>query len=149
LSPDTFKFANYVGGKAQIVSVPDADFNAIPQSNLCVCNGSLYFGAQYFAGTGTELYKLNTPQLTLLNETDATDNGALVYPNPAIDVVNIYTEMDKSVLTVYSSNGSLIYSGTIIRGYNLLNTDSWINGLYFIQLQSANKTITKKVIISR
>lgn len=149
LSPDTFKFTNYIGGKAEIVTVPDADFNAIPQSNLCVCNGTLFFGAQYFANTGIELYKLNTPQLTQLDETDATDNGASVYPNPATDVVNIYTELDKPALTVYNSSGSLMHSGILSRGNNILNTGGWNNGIYFIHLQSANKTITKKIIISR
>ncbi|UPT65872.1 MAG: T9SS type A sorting domain-containing protein [Sphingobacteriales bacterium JAD_PAG50586_3] len=149
LSQDTFKFTNYIGAKTQIVSVPDADLNAIPQSNLCVCNGSLYFGAQYFASTGIELYKLNTAQLTLLDENPAVPYETLVYPNPATNSITIYTELDKPVLTVYSASGSLLHSATISRGNNLLTTDNFDNGLYFIHLQAGTKTVTQKLIISR
>jgi len=76
------------------------------------------------------------------------------YPNPFNSKINIPLEIPgKSfvTLTIYDISGrqvEVIYSGDIQPGYYQFQWDSVLNssGVYFVQLKSEDKVITKKII---
>ncbi|MBI9066815.1 MAG: T9SS type A sorting domain-containing protein [Salinivirgaceae bacterium] len=83
-------------------------------------------------------------------EENIIDNNLGVYPNPlSSNNLNVNSE---SVMT----NVKLInVAGQIVKNINCnknkieINTDNLINGMYFIQVQTSNRTINKKVQILR
>jgi hypothetical protein len=92
--------------------------------------------------------------LTVTNATGiedlASDNGILIYPNPASDYVNIkaadgYTAGYKIML--YSITGKLQYSRISEDTEYTLNLSSYPQGIYFIVLQNNEFMIRKKLII--
>ncbi len=80
----------------------------------------------------------------------ASDNGFLIYPNPASDYVNIkavdgYTTGYKILL--YSITGKLQYSKISEDTEYRLNLSKYPQGIYFIVLQNNEFMIRKKLII--
>lgn len=82
------------------------------------------------------------------------DNKLSVYPNPANGVINIDLsgKPDFSAFTITNSLGQTVYTTNLqaLRGNELLTVD--LNGkqpgIYFVTLQSATQTITKKLILN-
>ena len=70
-----------------------------------------------------------------------------VYPNPANSFINIVAENIANI-NVYNSIGQLVYSETIDNDVVKINTESWMNGMYFVNVETAdgNKTLHKVVV---
>ena len=81
---------------------------------------------------------------------DNIADAFLVYPNPASDFINInYTGTGEGDFTInlYNIGGMLLfsdgYSGKASVSLGSLNVDA---GMYFLQIESGNKLVTKKVV---
>ncbi|MCO5260111.1 MAG: T9SS type A sorting domain-containing protein [Crocinitomicaceae bacterium] len=72
-----------------------------------------------------------------------------VYPNPTkdfltIDLINHSGEASK--IRIYDTKGSLI-EAIEFSGINMqLQTSSWEEGLYFLELENGNRKVTSKIV---
>ena len=67
--------------------------------------------------------------------------GVNIYPNPVMNVLNVKAGKDAEV-TVVNALGSVIFKGKT----EVINTQSWNKGLYFVVVKEGAKTKTVKVI---
>lgn len=83
------------------------------------------------------------------------DASVRIYPNPANDIIYIQSSFNGNnnlSVNIYSVIGKLIYQETYVNSsqahsINLGAIET--NGIYFIQIQCGNETVTKKININR
>jgi Secretion system C-terminal sorting domain len=97
--------------------------------------------------TYSNLLKLSLP---------IADNEALIYPNPADDVLQLALSSDRKQdmkLMVYDFTGALVDTRSLPlkQGTNVfsINTLQWKEGVYVLQLTTMNRVIRKKLIVNR
>ena len=92
------------------------------------------------------LYK-QTPSNRLASNESNTDSELSVYPNPASG--NIYIESAENIeaIRVVNSSGQLVYEANPGSDYYELQLD--MDGLYFIEVRTAEETVTEKVVIRK
>ena len=78
------------------------------------------------------------------NPKEITDN-INIYPNPATNVVNIDME-NEFVLKIYNQIGKLVDT---FYNKNIIDVSNYTEGLYFLNINSADKSFTRKLIINR
>ena len=83
-----------------------------------------------------------------LSVTEQIDNNIAIYPNPAKDFVKVSTvNGQQSTVRVYNSLGMLIEEIEINSNEIEINTSGYNAGIYFINIQTEDGNVTKKVII--
>ena len=106
------------------------------------CDGQ---GNCYDPGTGNGAYStLSSCQANcIVSSVDEKINGISIYPNPADNIISIdgkYTTLD-----IYDVFGKLVYT---TKNDKTINTTLLQNGVYFIDADTENGNIVKKIIIS-
>ena len=72
-----------------------------------------------------------------------------IYPNPASSVINVAAN-NMSRVNVYNSVGQLIYSQNVDTDAVTVSTDSWSNGLYYVNVETKDGVKTsQKVIVNK
>src|SRR5262249_29688404 len=76
----------------------------------------------------------------------AQENSSLlsIFPNPCSDQTTIHFTSDLNDVYVYDLNGRLIASFKNVSGDLKLETQSWNAGIYFLKVESADKSQTGK-----
>lgn len=74
-----------------------------------------------------------------INETDI-----VIYPNPVSTVLNVKNISKKANYKIYSAVGRMVSSGVILN--NAINVSNLINGMYIIEIEDMQKTVTHKFI---
>jgi hypothetical protein len=77
---------------------------------------------------------------TSLNAKDVLPINALVYPNPATDLLQVDLEnvnFKNSILTVYNLAGAKMLTGSI-NSKTTLNIENWSSGVYFVNITNEN-----------
>ncbi len=78
------------------------------------------------------------------------ENSISIFPNPAIENVNIKSDFNITDIAVYDYVGKLIYT---IENSNtkhvVLNTSSYRAGMYIVRINTENGVVTKRVIITK
>lgn len=131
-------------------------YDDIMTSNITLSNGgTVHFRtAPYFSGeTGTYLLDMTINRTATVGIEELTDNSDLikVYPNPATEFVTVdlndFSENVNSV-NVINVNGQQI-SSTKVVGEKILKLplQGLSDGVYFIQIQSDQGMLTKKIIV--
>lgn len=69
-----------------------------------------------------------------------------IYPNPANDFIDVETDFKNCSITVFDNIGHLILKEKMVQNKTRIDLSGFSNGLYFIQLQSEDKMISKKFI---
>jgi hypothetical protein len=76
--------------------------------------------------------------------------GVSIFPNPANEVINIVIEEGTAgTITLRDINGRLISNSSFLNGKTSVNTQDFVNGIYFIQVETAKGSTTKKVILTK
>lgn len=105
-----------------------------------------------FAGTyGRGMWKSNLfdPGALNTNEFEAL-NSVKLFPNPASDVVSLIWDKNENVtIKIYNTLGKLVYYAKDKTLLNTLeiNTVNLDSGIYFVNINTVNGFITKKLII--
>lgn len=70
-----------------------------------------------------------------------------IYPNPANSIINISADNITEV-NVYNAIGQLICTETVNNDIVRINTESWVNGMYFVSVETAegNHSLQKVVV---
>jgi hypothetical protein len=81
-----------------------------------------------------------------------TEADVVISPNPASDRVNIYVNGNRDILEskIFNLYGqAMMVQPNILNNMAEVNTSSLISGTYFVQLQTADGSVTKKLEIIR
>ncbi len=80
------------------------------------------------------------------NEILFSDDGILIYPNPASkDYINIFVPMEKYIVVVSDNSGKIVFKGENNKTINLANFKS---GIYNIQVIIDEKACNKKIVVN-
>jgi len=82
----------------------------------------------------------NIPGQVLHTNEVVRDNQALVYPNPADDVINIKTEFDNAVFRLFDLHGKEIKTADVHKTLQL-NTTDLVPGVYIYNISSEDKIV--------
>ncbi len=79
---------------------------------------------------------------------DFTNIDALVYPNPAQNVLNVdFQNIEMGAkLVIVNTLGAIVWEGLVHSDKNTLNTGELSNGMYFLQVFSEKGTLMKKFV---
>ncbi|NVO02191.1 MAG: T9SS type A sorting domain-containing protein [Bacteroidetes bacterium] len=117
---------------------------------LSAYNGqNVYVAFRHWNVTDMFYLKLDDVSIDLatgISNTDL-DNNISVYPNPARNIININSTEKISNVKVMNVVGSTIYNEAVNSNNFKLNSSNYNAGIYFIQLDTKNGTITKKIQI--
>jgi len=70
-----------------------------------------------------------------------------IYPSPAETEINIEANTLINSITIIDICGKIIYSECPKRDKIKVNVSKFIKGLYFVRLQTENKTISRKIMV--
>ena len=110
-----------------------------------------------FAGssTGMTYFNVNKVGNLSIENTTLAINNISVYPNPAIDFVNISIDskdiQNNLDITVYSITGSVVYqTRENFTGNNLVQipVNNWQKGVYLIRIGNDANAVVKRVIVN-
>jgi len=101
--------------------------------------------------TQTKVYHgpLTISSLCFTNDVDETKgikNEFKIYPNPANNFIDIETELKNYSISVFDNMGKLILKEKSNQNNTRIDLSPFSNGIYFIQLQSDGKLVSKKFI---
>jgi hypothetical protein len=143
-----FKTVGRIQGNSADGSVGNYSFN---DEIATVQTPFVYYRLKTRTKAGGTFYS-NLLRLTLPIAAD----DALVYPNPAADVIHVALSSERNQnmkLTVYDLTGALVDAEnfTLKQGTNVfsVNTLRWKDGAYVLQFTADNRVIRKKLIVNR
>ena len=96
--------------------------------------------------------RLDATVVTGTNEIENFDNRILLFPNPATNHLTIALESNnKNVeVTIFDITGKIIYATTGIATQQIeVNTKDFAEGIYFVQIQTADFIETKKLVVEK
>ena len=85
--------------------------------------------------------------MTGIEEPTANSNSAVVYPNPATDKITIESKNIIDEVRIYNNMGQLVYSGEFNNDQIMVNTSTYITGMYIVQVRSGETVEVRKLII--
>ena len=85
--------------------------------------------------------------MTGIEEPTANSNSAVVYPNPATDKITIESKNIIDEVRIYNNMGKLVYSGEFNNDQIMVNTSTYITGMYIVQVRSGETVEVRKLII--
>ena len=83
---------------------------------------------------------------TDVKETEKIKDEFNIYPNPANNFIDVETEFKNYSVSVFDDMGNLILKEKTNQNKTRIDLSSFSNGIYFIQLQSNDKLVSKKFI---
>ena len=103
-------------------------------------------GTTLYAGTFGRGMWINDGT-TWVQEIGNGDMDVSVFPNPANESIKIHCREKISDLSIVDLNGREVYFKSIDNYTSIVNTQSMENGIYFVQLMTADKTVVRKVVV--
>jgi len=83
---------------------------------------------------------------SILATTDFEIEGINLYPNPTIDIINFSLKgLENTQVNIIDMNGRIVLK-TIISSENNISVSSLKSGVYFVQLEVENKTVSYKFV---
>ena len=142
---DVYVFGDIDG----MISTLDIDDNYINQGQFpgtWVAFGQDINKELYSVNLGGSIFKIAGGVLSVDENQGA---NAIIYPNPATNIVNIKLQTQvMEHLKISDVKGSIIYTETLQSNQKQLNTSSFAKGLYFITITTKNgAVVVKKLMI--
>jgi len=142
---DVYVFGDIDG----MISTLDIDDNYINQGQFpgtWVAFGQDINKELYSVNLGGSIFKIAGGVLSVDENQGA---NAIIYPNPATNIVNIKLQTQvMEHLKISDVKGSVIYTETLQSNKKLLNTSSFAKGMYFITITTKNgAVVVKKLMI--
>jgi hypothetical protein len=114
-------------------------------------DGVYYFGWKcYSAANMWNLYldDINISDITGIEET-TTSMNIKVFPNPAKDVLTVYSSTKIAGIRLFNVYGQLVLSSQVNSANMAINTKNLADGIYYLQIETKDGITTKNVIIRK
>ena len=124
-----------------------AGVDSVVLSNSIQTDGKIIIGGGFTTYNGTarsRIARLNGSPTAGINENSAIASLSL-FPNPAKNKFTIDIDRDAKY-SLISTQGQELRKGTLYSGINDLDVSSLSNGLYFLNIETAEGKATKKLI---
>lgn len=83
----------------------------------------------------------------LATENVQVENNAFLFPNPASSIINIgLKDIETATATISDLNGRALKTEKILNGSCIINISNFANGIYFIEIDTENGKICKKIL---
>ncbi len=106
-------------------------------------------GAENWDLTQTALIGIQ-PDPTLAAITNVpTDPAFKLYPNPAVNKINISGTNSPTDYMIFDLMGQRISAGLFTETTNIITVNGWAPGVYFIKLQSGSQQSTHRFVVER
>ena len=110
-------------------------------------DGHLYSTRYAYYDSNVRLSRSINPVDDLLKVTENLSNHEIqIFPNPATDQVNVFSETSNINLTVFSNDGALIESREVFNSH-IIDVSRYKTGIYLFQISTNGITTTHKIII--
>lgn len=98
---------------------------------------------------GAEIDALAIPGLAHVGINEVTVNNTIVnvYPNPAKDILNISASQNIINVTLINTFGQLVFGSDVNGSNTIINTSSLTDGVYYLQIKTADGITTKKISV--
>jgi hypothetical protein len=134
------------GEKATIYATPNANYRFV---GWTINNDTVSANTQ-FTFNVTEDKQLKANFVLLTNTDQDFENTFKFYPNPANDMLYFNcTRQNIDRFQLMDANGKVVYTNDEITQNKPIDLSVYSCGLYFVQVYSAKKVYTAKIIISR
>ncbi|MBS1584032.1 MAG: T9SS type A sorting domain-containing protein [Bacteroidetes bacterium] len=149
---------NFLNSKVLGESHEDEARMAYPLTNGMILAGGIYHGVDatslefpsVFYGGDYDLFLARlAPWTTEVMQMPMGNEQLLVYPNPAVDIINITTEKSGAYkITIKDITGRVAYEGYKANGRSTINVRNWIGGLYFVEIvNEQGYSAVQKIIV--
>ena len=108
--------------------------------NVVDANGGVIASGGIFGSEERSNFKVDATTTTGLNY---LENTISIYPNPVKNTLNIKGELES--VEIYDVFGKLVLTST----KNTINTSKLANGIYVLNINTNNSTITKRITVTK
>ena len=85
---------------------------------------------------------------TSVEDPHAGNKALQVFPNPAVSEFSVFCEDKFSTIKVYDLTGKEVYKSTCaLRNQELISSNEFDPGIYFVRVENGNKVHTNKIVI--
>ena len=132
-------------------TIRDDKVYILEEFNLLIKN---YFTTTSFSDEESSQFRTGVSSPSSVEENTIV-NTISIYPNPVNDIATLSfttTEKSKTAITIFNILGEVVYSneiGSLSSGQHIMpiSTSGISEGMYFVNLITNNKIITKKITI--
>lgn len=95
----------------------------------------------------SESFTFNTSQLLSTSEEFNLDNSISIYPNPAVNTINVnYTENTNLQYKINNILGQEVLKGVLNESNKQINISTFQSGVYFLTINNPKATLVKKIM---
>ncbi|NUM32755.1 MAG: T9SS type A sorting domain-containing protein [Bacteroidetes bacterium] len=95
------------------------------------------------------LYHFGATQTTGIADQNNLQMQAGIYPNPAADFVTVTNIPNGSTIKITDITGKTVYSSVITNEQTIISTTEFVNGVYFIQVESNGSFANRKLVVNK
>ena len=130
------------------IDVTDEDYTT-QGFNLPSLNGTYRIGLH--AISDADEYALLFTNFNIMNGVGVEEftNEAIIFPNPANNVLNINANSNINRVEVFNMMGQMVGSYTVNDVNTQINTTNFSNGVYMVKIDTENGMVTKKFTVAR
>ena len=92
-----------------------------------------------------ELSGINRPSINAQNSGQWRD-GVILYPNPVVNQLRVLLPQGVQNMRIVGLNGAVVKEITTPEKSNFIDVTDLNNGVYFLQVQTAEKVFTKRFV---
>lgn len=96
---------------------------------------------------GGESYPSDTAFVIVTDVIGSDEKPIKLYPNPAYDILTIESPQNVQMVTILNSVGQMVYRSQLNAGKTSINISEFQSGVYFVQIDNGEATVTEKIII--
>lgn len=108
-------------------------------------------GSSFSRSDGTEAFDVPAGCELGVSDNDDVKNNFIVYPNPSNGELNIKSRFDvgEATISIFDMNGRKVFNQNIeLHQSATINASGLTSGIYMMQIESANRSQTTKLIIN-
>ncbi|MFN2395795.1 MAG: carboxypeptidase regulatory-like domain-containing protein [Bacteroidales bacterium] len=105
------------------------------------------FGLWVATAAGGDLLEL--PIYVSVQDINMSEGNITMFPNPSSDMVNLQSTNTMTEVRVVDISGRVVYTSSIESGQHQINVRQFENGIYFVQVVTADGMFTGKLQIQR
>lgn len=128
------------------------DYSYLPMTSFNENNHlTVYYKGQLIYGTepsGSVNLMGAANNMVESEQTEGDVSAIILYPNPAVNTlsISIGNIAKEAVAQIFTANGVLIYTQSLVNKVSTLSVQRWTPGVYYVKIKNGNTITIKKVV---